>query len=210
MMHTMQALEKTSRAPCTLSALIPSTSTDRSVLTEKTSQQRGKGGKNMHHSAHQTPGSAFFNPRLRLIPCPACPLLSPPPHTHTHPPLATQGHASRLCMTARNIPCHKCFPKASTSVTLSADKTSPQPLMECASHFFWMCQQFLAGWPDTASWRCLLRVYVCHCVYMYIHLWVCVCTCLYMFEYIYVFVFFFCLFLNKTGEKKGPCHSSTT
>lgn len=95
----------------------------------------GEGGKNMHHSAHQTPGSAFLNPRLRFCPCPACSPATPPPTQLIHPPLATLGHESRLCMTARNMPCHKCFPKASNSVTLSADKTSPQPLMECASHF---------------------------------------------------------------------------
>lgn len=120
MMHTMQALEKTSRAPRALSAFILSTSTDRSVFTEKTSRRREKGKKTLHHSAHQTPGSAFFKPS------PPHQILPRPP-ARIHPPLATQGHASGLCMTACNVPCHKCFPNASTSAPLSADGASPQP-----------------------------------------------------------------------------------
>lgn len=170
--------------------------------------------KKQHHSAHQTPGSAFFKPAPPLLPVPrlgCCAAPPPPPHI-AHPPLSTQGHPSRLCMTARYIPCHKCFPKASTSVTLSADKKKPphKPLMKCASYFFWMCQQFLAGWSDTTSWRCLLCL--CHRV----HARVCVCVGGVVFVVAYVdlniFTFFallFLLFLHG-AEGKRPCHSSTT
>lgn len=158
----------------------------------------------MYHSAHQTPGSAFFNPRLSL--CPA--RFAHPPHLAApHPPLATQGHASGLCMTARNIPCHKCFPKASISVTLSAAKTSPQPLMECASHFFECVNNFwLAGQTlrpgDVCSVCCVCRV----CMHLFLRMYgclcaLCVCTCLCAFEYICVFVVFFSLFLHKAGKK---------
>lgn len=163
----------------------------------------------MHHSAHQTPGSAFFNPRLRLCPCPACLPATPPnpPHTTaTHPPLATQGHASMLCMTARNIRCHKCYPKASTSVTLSAHKTSPQPLMECASHFFECVNNFwLAGQtlhPGNVGCVCAT---VCECVPMYMSVIVLAYVCLNIFTSLCFSVFSYI----KQGEKR-PYHSSTS
>lgn len=103
-------------------------------------------------------------------------------------------------MTARNIPCHKCFPKASTFVTLSADeekkkkKTSPQPSDGVRLSLFWMCQQFLAGWPDTAPWRCLPCVCVV-CVCMTVALCVCVClslayVCLNIFTSLCFFFFY--------------------
>lgn len=137
-MHTMQALEKTSRAPCTLSALIPSMSAHGSILTGKTSQRAGKRTREGEKTCTTPPTKPQA---LHFL-------------TH-HPTARLQGHASRLCMTARNVPCHKCFPKASTSMTLSAFEASPQP--SCTTFFFfWMCQAFLAGWPDTAPWRCLL------------------------------------------------------
>lgn len=127
---------------------------------EKQAGAEGEGDENTHHSAHQTPGSAFLNPRASAparAPHPTAPPPAPTPNpapTH-HPALATLGHESGLCMTARNIPCHKCFPKASTFVTLSADgkkkkkKEKPpcNPLTECASHFsecvnnFWLAGQ---------------------------------------------------------------------
>ncbi|KAI9520838.1 hypothetical protein NQZ68_013243 [Dissostichus eleginoides] len=101
MKHLSSGLERQASASCALSARIPSTSADRRVLAEKQAGAEWKGGKNMHHSAHQTRGSAFLNPCLaRLL---------PPLPSSTQPPLATLGHASRLCMTARNIPCHKMF-----------------------------------------------------------------------------------------------------
>lgn len=161
MMHTKQTLEKTSRAPCTLSALIPSTSTDRCVLLRKQANAEQTGG-NTCTTPPTKPQALLF-----LTHAPPARLLPPPTTTTTHPLLATQGHASRLCMTARNVSCHKCFPKASTFVTLSADKTSRVRLS-----LFWTCQQFLAGWPNIASWRCLLHV--CHvctvCLWIYLHL----------------------------------------
>lgn len=114
---------------------------------------REKEKKKQHHSAHQTPGSAFFKPAPPLLPVPrlgCCAAPPPPPHI-AHPPLSTQGHPSRLCMTARYIPCHKCFPKASTSVTLSADKKKknlptnlwwsvPLTFFECVNNF-WLAGQ---------------------------------------------------------------------
>lgn len=171
MMHTMQALEKTSR--CFLCPVCTHRINISRVLAEKASQHSRKGGgENTHHSTHQTPGSAFLNPRLSLSCYP------PPPRflRLIHPPLATLGHESRLCMTARNIPCHKGFPKVSAFVTLSADKTSPQPLMERTSHFsecvnnFWLAGQTLH--PGDVCSVCLRG-----CLYLLI----------YMFEYIYVF-----------------------
>lgn len=73
-------------------------------------------------------------------------------------------------MTARNIPCHEGFPKVSAFVTLSADKTSPQPLMERTSHFsecvnnFWLAGQTLH--PGNVCSVCLrgclyLLIYIC-------------------------------------------------
>lgn len=152
MMHTMQALEKTSRRfLCPVCTHRINVGRSQSPRWEKQAGAEGKGGNNTHHSAHQTPGSAFLNPRLALACCPSAPLLR-----LIHPPLATLGHESRLCVTAHNIPCQKCFPKASTLVTLSAAEEPPHyPLMECAPHFLQTCQQFLAGWPDTAAWQCL-------------------------------------------------------
>lgn len=172
----------------------------------KQASAEGKGGKNTHHSAHQTPGSAFLNPCLRFSPCPArlpaC-YPPPPPLRLIHPLLATLGHESRLCMTARNIPCHKCFPKASTFVTLSADKTSPQPLMECASHFsecvnnFWLAGQTLR--PGDVGRVCVpLCVSVSVFAFAYICLNIFTSLC-----------FFSVFFLHKAGEK-GPCHSCTS
>lgn len=111
------------------------------------------------------PRLCFFKPTPPLQPVPRMFACLHPPHSNSphprliHPPLATLGHESRLCMTARNIPCHKCFPKASTFVTLSADKTSPQPLMECASHFsecvnnFWLAGQTLH--PGNVGCECV-------------------------------------------------------
>lgn len=134
----------------------------------------GKGGKNTHHSAHQTPGSAFLNPRLCFSPCPArLPATNPPPSRLIHPPLATLGHESRLCMTAHNIPCHKYFPKASTFVTLSADKTSLHSLMECASHFSECVNNFwLAGQTLRPGDVCGVCATVCLHVCLYSHIYV--------------------------------------
>lgn len=118
-----------------------------------------------------------------------------PTTTTTHPLLATQGHASRLCMTARNISCHKCFPKASTFVTLSADKNLPTtPYRVCLS-LFWMCQQFLAGWPDMASWRCLLHV--CRCVCVHVN----PCVFLYLLMYVWIYLRLFVFFYVNLGRK---------
>lgn len=82
MMHTMQALEKTSRCfLCPVCTHRINVGRSPSPRWEKQAGAQGKGGKNMHHSAHQTPGSAFLNPRLALACCPS----APPP---THPPCA--------------------------------------------------------------------------------------------------------------------------
>ncbi len=100
-------------------------------------------------------------------------------------------------MTARNIPCHKCFPKASTSVTLSADKTSAQPLTECASHFFECVNNFwLAGQTLRPGDVCCVCVPLC--VYVYPHVCVCTYACLNIFTSLCLF----CLFLRKAGKKK--------
>lgn len=127
----------------------------------------------MHHSAHQTSGSAFLNPCPRFSSCPARPLSL----RLIHPPFATLGHESRLCMTAHNIPCHKCFPKASTSVTLSADKTSPQPLMECASHFSECVNNFwLAGQTRRPGNVCSVCLCVCIlCAYVCLNIFTSLC-----------------------------------
>lgn len=109
-------------------------------------------------------------------------------------------------MTARYIPCHKCFPKASTSVTLSADKKKKKPphkpLMKCASYFFWMCQQFLAGWSDTTSWRCLLCL--CHRVHAHVCVWGVVFVVAYVDLNIFTFfALLFLLFLHGAEGKKA-------
>lgn len=194
MMHTMQALEKTSRAPCTLSALIPSTSTDRSVLTEKTSQQRGKGGKNMHHSAHQTPGSAFFNPRLRLIPCPACPLLSPP-HTHT-PTLHLQPKAMRpgCAWQLATSPATNVFPKHPLPWPYQQIKPPHNPwwsvpltFFECVNNF-WLAGQTLR--PGDVCCVCTCAT-VCICISIYGYVFVLACICLNIFMSLCFFSVFF-------------------
>lgn len=161
----------------------------------KTSQRGGKGGKQHAPLRPPNPRLCFFKPApcARLLPL--HPLLR-----LIHPPLATLGHESRLCVTAHNIPCHKCFPKASTLVTLSAAKEPPHyPLMECARLTF--CKRvnnfWLAGQTRRPGNVCAVRLHVCP------HLLI------YMFEYIYVFFFPPLSFSYQTGEK-GSCHSSTT
>lgn len=99
-------------------------------------------------------------------------------------------------MTARNIPCHKCFPKASTFVTLSADKTSPQPLMECASHFsecvnnFWLAGQTLR--PGDVGRVC---VPLCVSVSVFALAYICL--------NIFMSLCFFLSFFYIKQEKKG-------
>lgn len=137
----------------------------------KTSRHRGKGGKQHAPLRPPNPRLCFFKPApcARLLPL--RPLLR-----LIHPPLATLGHESRLCVTAHNIPCHNCFPKASTLVTLSAAKEPPHyPLMECAPHFLQTCQQFLGGWPDTAAWQCLRCASPRVPALAYIYVWIYLC-----------------------------------
>lgn len=141
----------------------------------------------MHHSAHQTSGSAFFNPRLRFSPCPVRLACRAPTPSIAHPPLATQGHASRLCMTARNIPCHKCFPKASTSVTLAADKTSPQTSDGVCLSLF-LSASTISGWLARHRVLAMPAPRVCMCLRMYIGLCLRLCVV---------------SFYMKHGEKKG-------
>lgn len=143
------------------------TAADRVVLAEKNKPaQRERRDASTHHSAHQTPGSAFLNPRASAL-FSLCPPLAPLPLTPLlqliHPALATLGHESGLCMTARNIPCHKCFPKASTFVTLSAVR---KKRTECASHFsecvnnFWLAGQTSHPGDVCRVWL-WLSAYVC-------------------------------------------------
>lgn len=159
----------------------------------------GKGEKNTHHSAHQTPGSAFLNPCLRSSPCPASPTLR-----LIHPALATLGHESRLCMTARNIPCHKCFPKASTFVTLSADKNLPTTPWRSVPLTF-LNVSTISGW--LARHGVLAMSAMCVCV--------CCCVCLFL-AYICLNIFMSLCFFSPVfsfyvkREKKGPCHSCTS
>lgn len=92
-------------------------------------------------------------------------------------------------MTARYIPCHKCFPKASTSVTLSADKkkkkTSPQTSDEVCLLLF-LNVSTISGWlvrhHVLAMSAVSLPPRACPCVCV----GGCVCGCLCRFEYIYV------------------------
>lgn len=173
MMHTMQALEKTSQCfLCPVCTHRINISRSQCLHSEIKPSQRKRGEE---HAPLRPPNPrlCFFKPTppLQPVPRPLACLHPPTPPTPQliHPPLATLGHESRLCMTARNIPCHKCFPKASTFVTLSADKTSPQPLMECASHFsecvnnFWLAGQTLH--PGNVGCECVCATLCLVCLY---------------------------------------------
>lgn len=81
--HTMQALEKYKPmlpVPCRHSS--PSNvGRPRRPRREKQAGAEGEGDENTHHSAHQTPGSAFLNPRASApARAPPPPLLLPPPN----------------------------------------------------------------------------------------------------------------------------------
>lgn len=176
MMHTMQALEKTSRCfLCPVCTHRINVGRLRSPRWEKQADAEGKGGKNMHHSAHQTPGSAFLNPRLALACCPS----APPP---THPPSA---HNPRPWVRA---------------VRDSSPHSLPQMFSQ-SIHF----RDPISGWKKkkkklpTNPWRSV-RLTSANVstisgwlarhgglAMSALHLSACARTCLYMFEYIYVF-----------------------
>lgn len=154
MMHTMQALEKTSWCfLCPVCMHRINVGKSQSPRWGKQAGAEGEGGKNMHHSAHQTPGSAFLNPRLALA---CCPSASPP----THPPSACNPRP--WVQAVRDSSPHSLPQMFSQSIhfldpisRFKKKKASPQtPDGMCVS-LLRMCQQFLAGWPDTNAWQCL-------------------------------------------------------
>lgn len=156
----------------------------------------------MHHSAHQTPGSAFFNPRLRFSLCPArfaCSKTHPPPHPP--PPLSTCN--PRPCIQAvydspLNIPCHGCFPGASPSVSLSADLASTQDASHFLPFFSLLDVSTISGW--LAKHHILAMPALLHS---------CDTVCMWRFLLAYVHVNISMLPFLRCSRKR-PCHTSIT
>lgn len=161
MMHTMQAQEKTSQ--CFLYAVrTHPINVNRSQRPHGGNEPAQRKGGSVGGGAHAPLGPP--NPRLCFSKPPPLPAPTSPLHPHlpscTHLPRNPRPCVQAEYDSSQHPLRQLFFPKASTSVTPSADKTFPQPLTECASHLFYlflgMCQHFLAGWPGPASCRCRL------------------------------------------------------
>lgn len=177
-------------------------------------RREGKKKKNSTTPPTKPQALLFLNPRLRFCLCPASAAAPHPPSTPHSPPSTLNPrpsvqavHDSSLHplpqMFSQSI--HFCDP---ISRWKKKKKPPHKPLMKCASYFFWMCQQFLAGWSDTTSWRCLLCL--CHRVHAHVCVWGVVFVVAYVDLNIFTFfALLFLLFLHG-AEGKRPCHSSTT
>lgn len=112
----------------------------------------------------------FLNPRLRFCLCPASAAAPHPPSTPHSPPSTLNPRPSVQAVHDSSLhPLPQMFSQSihfCDPISRLKKKPPHKPLMKCASYFFWMCQQFLAGWSDTTSWRCLLCL--CHRVHAHV------------------------------------------
>lgn len=200
-LHTMQALEKYKPmlpVPCRHSSC--QTSADRSVLAEKNKPaRRERGDENTHHSAHQTPGSAFLNPRASAPACaphPPLPLLRSsltPSRAPTHPPCARNPRPwVRAVHDSSQHPLPQIFSQSihfrdpfSSSKKGKKTENLPATLWRSAPLTF-LNVSTISGWLARHAALAMSAVYDCCSLRM------CVCFVLRLcvFEYINV-VFFF-------------------
>lgn len=201
MMHTMQALEKTSWCfLCPVCMHRINVGKSQSPRWGKQAGAEGEGGKNMHHSAHQTPGSAFLNPRLALA---CCPSASPP----THPPSA-------------------CNPRPWVQAVRDSSPHSLPQMFSQSIHFLDPISRFKKKKSlPTNPWRNVRLTFANvstisgwlarheRLAMSALRLSACVCTCSYI--GLNIFMWFVLSppplsFPYNAGGKKGSCHSSTT
>lgn len=215
--HTMQALEKYKPmlpVPCRHSS--PSNvGRPRRPRREKQAGAEGEGDENTHHSAHQTPGSAFLNPRASAparAPHPTAPPPAPTPNpAPTHPPCARNPRPwVRAVHDSSQHPLPQMFsqsihfrdPFSGWEKKKQKKKPPCNPLTECASHFsecvnnFWLAGQTRR--PGDVCRVCVSRLCVCDCCSLRMCVFI---PRLCVFEYIYVSPLSFPLYAKQ--EEKG-------
>lgn len=135
-----------------------------------------KGGKCMHHSAHQTPGSAFFNPCLSPCPArsPATPPPPPPPPTlYLQPKAMRPGCAWQLATS----PATNVFPKHPLPWPYQQIKPRYNPWWSVPLTFFFNVST-ISGW---LARHCILAMSAA-CVTL------CVCILLYLLMYVWIYL----------------------